>query len=63
MTVPYYIISSKDAQTLGVTTFRRGNANKGYVVTVGDLATAPDHIRKTARPVSEKEAEQFINEL
>lgn len=59
----YYIISSEDAHKLGVTAFRKGDNVRGYVVTVGDLVTAPEEIRDSALPVSEKEAERFIKEL
>lgn len=63
MKTSYYIISSRDARVLGVTGFRNGNTEKGYVVTVGDLVTASEQIMKSAKPVSEQEAEKFIKEL
>lgn len=63
MTTQYYIISSKDAHILGVTSFRHGNEKKGFVVTVGDMVTASEDIKKSAKPVSESEAIKFIKDL
>ena len=59
----YFIISSEDAWTLSLATFRKGNTEKGYVVNSGDLASAPRDIRNRAREVTEQEALDFIKEL
>jgi len=59
----YYIISAESARRLGVTAFRRGNEELGYLVTSGDLVTAADDIRRDAVQVTEKEAFEFIEQL
>jgi len=59
----YYIISAESARKLGVTAFRRGNEEKGYLVTSGDLVTAADDIWSSATRVTEKEAFEFVEQL
>lgn len=59
----YYIISAESARKLGVTDFRRGNEDMGYLVTPGDLVTAADDIRRDAVQVTEKEAFEFVEQL
>lgn len=63
MKTRYYIISAQDAMFLGVTEYRRGNAEKGYIVNGGDLATAPQQIKNNAQEVTEQEALIFIEQL
>lgn len=58
----YWIISKDDARRLNVTAFRHGGEN-GYVVTSGDLASAPRSVREAAQPVTEREALEFIKTL
>ena len=57
----YYLISEEQAERLGLTAFRRGNA-EGYVVTSGDLA--PYGIREAvadgAQPLTEDQAKKII---
>lgn len=59
----YYLISNKAAEQLGVTGFRQGSREKGYLVNVGDLATASDSIREGAQEMTVMEALNFLNEL
>ena len=59
----YYLIDNKAAEQLGITGFRQGSRGKGYLVNVGDLATAPDSVRERAQEMTEKEALNFIKEL
>lgn len=63
ITVSYYIIPAEDAQRLGVTRFRKGNAEHGYVVTPGDLSGADAGILQRARKVTERQALNFIKKL
>lgn len=58
----YYLIAAKDAVELRVTDFRRGNQEKGYVVTAGDLSTAPEEVRDSAKEMTEAEAIDYIIE-
>lgn len=62
MASQYYIISSEHARRIGVTEFRHGGT-EGYVVTSGDLATAPRDIRDAAMAVTENEALEFIDSI
>lgn len=59
----YYIVSGEDAVRLNVTQFRRGNMEKGYVVTAGDLRPIASEENATWREVTEREALNFIKEL
>ena len=63
MKTKYYIISAQDAHQLGITSFRQGNAQKGYLVNVGDLSTATQNIIARAQEVTEQEALAFIETL
>ncbi len=61
----YYIVSYQLAVRLGVIQFRHGNSTMGYVVTVGDLAPIGINaaLQAGAKPASEAEAINFINQL
>ena len=61
--IQYYIISHTDACRLGVTQYRQGNPQAGYVVHSGDFACATEDFLERAQPVSEKEALDFIKAL
>ena len=63
MTTKYYIISADDARLIGVTEFRNGNEEKGYVVNGGDIEKAPRNVKRKARLVSENEALDFVSNL
>lgn len=63
MRTHYYIISAQDARFLGVTEYRRGNTEVGFLVHGGDLETAPEQIKAAAREVTENEALKFIEGL
>lgn len=59
----YYIISADHARLLGVTDFRYGSEQDGYIVNGGDLAVATQDVWNEALPVSEHEAEQFVQRI
>lgn len=61
----YYLIPFVLASKLGVTGFRHGNSNVGYVVTAGDLVPLGIEVAKAAGAVamSEAEAINVINKL
>lgn len=63
MNTKYYIIKADHARMVGVTDFRQGNEEKGYVVNGGDLVTAPQDVRTEAREVTEQEALEFVSNL
>jgi len=63
MTTKYYIISADNARTLGVTSFRNGSEEKGYLVNDSDVEYAPGNIRREAREVSVQEAKEFVKNL
>lgn len=56
----YYLIPATDADMLGLTECRRGNQESGYVVTTGDLCTAPADMRDSATEMTEAEAVDYI---
>ncbi|MCH3994158.1 MAG: hypothetical protein LKE54_03735 [Prevotella sp.] len=63
----YYIISSDLAHKLNLTSFRKGNQDKGYLVGAGEiipyLSTMSDTDKKTIKEVSSDEARKFIATL
>ena len=59
----YYIISAEDACRLGVTAYRRGTSEKGYLVNSDDFACATDDFLQRAELVTEKEAVEFVKSL
>lgn len=61
--IQYYIVSHDDALHLGVTQYRQGTPDEGYLVHSGDFACATEDFMERALPVSEKEAMDFINSL
>lgn len=63
MNTKYYIISYEDARQMGVTEFRLGSPEKGYIVNSGDFGVVNGEIQERAQEVSEKEAKEFIEKL
>ena len=63
MNTKYYIISNEDARQMGVTEFRLGSPEKGYIVNSGDFGVVNGEILARAQEVSEKEAKEFIEKL
>lgn len=61
--IQYYIISHTDACRLGVSQYRQGNPDVGYVVHSGDFACATEDFLERAQLVSEQEALDFIKTL
>lgn len=59
----YYIISADDAGRLGVTGYREGNAEDGYLVHSDDFACATEDFLQRAIKVTEKEAVEFVKTL
>ena len=59
----YYIISHDDAVRIGVTQYRRGTPQDGYVVHSGDFACATEDFLERAVEVTEEEASEFIKSL
>ena len=59
----YYIISADDAQRLGVTSYREGNSEDGYLVHSGDFACATEDFLERAIEVTEKEGMDFVKSL
>ncbi len=61
----YYIIPAPLAEQLSLTEYRRGNTEKGYVVTAGDLAAfgVEKAVGGGAQETTEKEARKFIKAL
>ena len=59
----YYIISHRDAARLGLTGYRQGTPEKGYVVHSGDFVGATEDFLERAQLVSEQEALNFIKTL
>ncbi len=59
----YYIINGEDACRLGVTAYRRGNPERGYLVNSDDFACATEDFLQRAVLVTEKEAVEFVKTL
>ena len=59
----YYIISAEDARRLGVTPYREGNSENGYLVHSGDFACATADFMERAIEVTEKEGLEFVKTL
>lgn len=60
----YYLIPAALAESLGLTSYRHGNAN-GYVVTSGDLTPygISEAVADGAQPLTEKEAKEYIKNI
>lgn len=63
MELKYYIIPDALGQTLGLTRYRHGNAEDGWLVNIGDLAVygVERAEQEGARMVALREAKDFVN--
>ncbi|MCH3994284.1 MAG: hypothetical protein LKE54_04405 [Prevotella sp.] len=61
----YYLIPAKLADALNIKEFRKGNDEKGYIVTQGDLAVVgvDNAITDGAKEVTAREAKTIINSI
>lgn len=55
----YYVITAAAAQEMKLTLFRR-RTKGGYIVTSGDMVTAPEHVWQEAREVTELQAKELL---
>lgn len=55
----YYVITASAAQEMRLTSFRR-RTKEGYIVTSGDMVTAPEHVKKEAMEVTEQQAKELL---